>query len=104
MQYIIRDIISDFFLAVDPRPGIPFLLREDPTNASTFSSRRDALDVCKAAQVTLSSRYKDLELEVQLLGRKPSRRDALLERSRGDLADSYNEVLEFTRKYDRDMR
>jgi hypothetical protein len=104
MQYIIRDIISDFFLAVDPRPGVPFLLREDPVHASTFSSRREALETLKAAQLTLASRYKDLELEVQLHGRNGTRAAPSIERSRGDVADSYNEVLAHNRKYDRDMR
>lgn len=103
MLYIIRDVVSDFYVAVDPTPNVPYLLREDSEHATTFKSRASALETLKIAQPILDSRYNNLELEVQLLGRKRTWKETLRSRSRRDVADSYNEVLTFNRRYGRDM-
>jgi hypothetical protein len=112
VKYIVIDLVSKFYVAVDPTPKIPFLLRERRDDGTAFENRDEALATLEKAAAYLAPHYSDLELVVRpaRATQHPSKRQNRTTRSvwssnsrSWDPADGVNQQLEWMRKYDQDL-
>lgn len=118
MKYVIVDLTSKYYLAVDATPKAPFLLREQSINATQFDNRAEAVRALEAANTALVGKYREMDLSIKPSSEKSHRQTQRVSafydtrrspRTAGnghhgaDVSDRLNDVFEHNRKYDRDM-
>jgi len=65
MKYIVQDATTGFYLAANPTPTIPYLLREEIATATQWTQRQHAINALEIALAYFKGGYTDCALVVK---------------------------------------